>query len=573
MLLSLIIVVSVPAAAVDGMWTVYTRPSYYEEGEDGEPAKPRVWGYTYTEEGFTTIAPDWTEQCPFGTVQSRDPVNIEDGIYMEFRIDKYDYTANDMWIDVSFWDSQNISPGSAGYGQGLQTLIRPTKATEENPQSYFSDVQWFIREWSNGGKTAPEDGSKLMVEEDGTVVFKVELINNGGTYTLTINGAKAPDGVMSYFAKTFADGEAYVGITLHNTKVSSEVGLTITKFGTSKETATVPQGDDSVDPLSPEIEEKAPIADPSTVPEGMPAIFMTGDKTNSDTRSYGAAQGDTDELNDDYSVRFIDTNDDIWSSNTWHVKNEVSYDIDDFPVMCFLTRDFCTCDDPADCYATEACKIYLMTGEDVAAGGNNSTPEIDICWEPIVVEEGEHAGTYLYFWYDSGSDIAKEVFDPTGRIHSVRLDFSSLVRDAGRNVITIEWVAFFRSVDDIEPFINSYLELDAEGDTTEAPAVDTTEAPVVDTTEAPAVDTTEAPAVDTTEAPVVDQTEVKTDDKVEDKTDAPKGDDKTDDKTDDNKGGDNTSSSNCKSVIGAGAVAVIAMVVTCGAVVLRKKED
>ena len=49
MLLSLIIVVNIPASAVDGMWVTYNRPSNYDEDEEGNPTQPMELGYMYTE--------------------------------------------------------------------------------------------------------------------------------------------------------------------------------------------------------------------------------------------------------------------------------------------------------------------------------------------------------------------------------------------------------------------------------------------------------------------------------------------------------------------------------------------
>ena len=234
MILSLVIIVNVPASAVDGMWVTYASPSSYEKYEKGESEFPPMeLGYTYTEEGFTTVDCDWTERMPRGTVQSRDPVNIEDGVYMKVRVDRYAHDGgNDAWINISFWDSQNIEPGGKGYGQGVQTLIRPAK--DEAGVWGYNKVNWWIREWSNAGYSdmlnAEGQPGFHYPDENGAVIFEVELTNNGGAYALKINGAECPSGAMTFFNKTFADGEAYVGITLHNTTLNSNIGLTILAY-------------------------------------------------------------------------------------------------------------------------------------------------------------------------------------------------------------------------------------------------------------------------------------------------------------------------------------------------------
>ena len=571
MLLSMIIVVSVPTAAADGDWTTYASPDAYGEEDDGTPKTPVVPGYEYTDEGFTTVDADWTNRSPWFTVQTKNPVSLEDGIYLLVRIDEYAYEGNDAWINLSLWDSQMIKPGSAGYGQGLQTLIRPYRDNDQSEDWYYDKVQWWVREWQLAGTTTIRDAEGRDAKTpvvDGQVTFELELKYENGAYSLTINGAPAPDTTMNLMNRLFPNGEAYVGITVHNSTYDSNAGLTILKFGTSKEDAVTPDGDDYKEPLNAEVTEVAEIADPSTVPAGMPAIFMNGDKENSDTKKVGAGQGDTFTVEDDFSVRVVDTNGDRWNSNSFSVKNEVSYDIDDFPVLCFLTRNFCTCDDPEDCYATETCGVYIMAGNGKApaSGGCQKTPPIDVCWDPVIVEEGEMAGNYLYFWYDTSSENALAFAggegsksDWTGRIHGAQLEFSGLSTDPARGIIPIVWVAFFRSVEEAEAYVLSYLGVNEEGGDT------TTEAPVGGdvTTEAPVGGDT------TTEAPKGDAT---TEAKGENKTEAPKGEEKTEAKGE-NKTEDPAASSGCGGVIGAGAVAVVAIVSLGGAVVLRKKED
>ena len=79
----------VAVSAVDGMWTTYNRPSGYEDYENGEADHPPMeLGYEYTDEGFKTVSCDWTGRMPYGTVQTKDPVHFEDGVYMLFSLDE-----------------------------------------------------------------------------------------------------------------------------------------------------------------------------------------------------------------------------------------------------------------------------------------------------------------------------------------------------------------------------------------------------------------------------------------------------------------------------------------------------
>jgi hypothetical protein len=178
-------------------------------------------------------------------------------------------------------------------------------------------------------------------------------------------------------------------------------------------------------------------------------------------------------------------------------------------------------------------------GRSPAYGGCVRTPDVDVCWDPIVIEDGEDEGRYLYFWFDTSSEMAADISNWDGRIHGVQMEFFNVQTAAGRGAAEFEWVGFFRSVEEGQAFVKSYLGVE---DTTDEPTDDTTEQKPADTTEQKPADTTEKKPENTTE-------------KKPATTEAP------------------SQSGSCKSMLGAGAVAVVALVAACGAVVLRKKED
>lgn len=555
MLLSIVIVAIVPASAADGQWTVYTKPSNYGTDENGNDIKPFIWGYEYTDDGFTTVSPDWVDQdvSPYGTVQTREPVDFSGGLYLKVLVDRFAYEDNDAWINISLWNTENIEPGKKGHGEGVQTLIRPMTDDAESNEWYYSAVEWYTGEFTQAGNSdmLNADGDiQYPVDENGDIVIEFELKEVNGLYEITINGAIAPNDVITGLYDIFPDKEAYVGITLYNSTYGSDLGLTILEFGESKENAEMPNGSDKERAVNGIVEEIAEIADASTVPAGQPAILMTGDKTNSDTKSYEGLQGDEMALNDDFTVRIVNDGNPIAFAEM-KVKNDVSYDIDDFPVMMFLTKNFCLCDDPAFCYAGEPCQVYIMAGKGrtPGSGGCARTRDVDLCWEPITVGDD----SYLYFYFDTSDtdnavDFNYVAREWSGRIHGIQFEFQKMLSDAEKQTINMEWVAFFRSVEEAEAYVYSYLGVDAPGE-------DDTE----DVTDEP----TEDSAVESTEPNVENPTEEKTDAKTEKPTE-----EKTEPKTE-----EPAQSSGCGSMIGAGAAAVLATVVACGAVILKKKED
>ena len=232
------------------------------------------------------------------------------------------------------------------------------------------------------------------------------------------------------------------------------------------------------------------------------------------------------------------------------VRNDVSYSIEDFPVAIMLTKNFCTCDEIGVCYATESVDCYGINGDKMSAGEDSRIRELEMCYDPIIVEDGDKAGQYLYFV----TDMLEDVLGQEGRINGAQYSFNGVkYTQAGRNAFDIEFVAYFRTVEEAENYVYDYLgvenpnDYDGDGD-------DTTEVPDVNvTTEEPDVNvTTEEPDVNvTTEEPDVNVT-----------TEAPKG-------GDDKK----PAKSGCGSVVGTSVVAIVAVAAACGFVAFKKKED
>ena len=525
MLLSLVIVAAVPAAAVDGEWAVYGPASQYVDGYDGDPKS--VSGYEYTDDGFHTIPADWEgagKQTPWVQVETKEKVNLKDGVFFQIRVDAFSYDAADQWFNINVWDQGQMEPPVAGFGEGVQNLIRG------NSSGKVSGISWYIENFTSKGSSSMT-AEKNLQTEDGKVLLDVTITWDGSTYAYNINGAAAPQAVIDYMNTKWggADSEAYVGICAQNSKAGGTVELTVTKFGTSAEDATVPMGDDSKEPIT-EYHVIADIADPNTVEAGQPAIFMNGSRDNSDSKSnHGITAGGDSKRNDDFSVRY--TADRASYYTQYSVANDVSYDAKDFPVALVLTRDYCTCEDPADCYALESVSTYICNGEVTGADEQHRITELSMCDSPLV-KDGR---SYLYFYADLENDAG---FDYEGRINSIRFDFGGILFDQpGRNAFDIVFIAYFRSVEEAEQYVIDYLGItETEAPETEAPTEEATEV----VTEAPEA-TTEAKA-DATEAPAGNE------------TDAP------------------AKKSGCGSVVGFGAIAIVAVAAAAGMVSFKKKD-
>ncbi len=550
-LLSLAAVLAIPAAAVDGDWHILPKATFLQPDYDGDPES--LAGYEYTDRGFHTIPTDaWKESNPYVFAQTKEKVDLKEGVYLEIEIDEFTYK-NDKWFNLNIWDSVSLAPGNSDpiYGSGVQNLIRPSDspdAEDLTKPGTVSGVSWYTGPFTAAGSSNMV-AEKNLKTEDGDPIFCMSLTWDGTSYALDINGAAAPAAVITYMNEKWGgnDSEAYIGFWAKNSNKGGTVEYTITKFGTSAETATTPMGDDSEDPTN-ELIPPAPIADPNTVPANEPAIFLTADRENSDTKSkISASSGGYSTVNEDFSLHVIAENSTL-SAVSYGVKNEVSYDIKDFPVAITLTRNFCTCgNEDGSCDALESSYYYIMAGDTLGATADWRTSVLDMSYNSYNIKNADGKNdTYLYFFCDFSEEYAEPM---EGRINGIRFDVSGLDLNAENGgIFDVMFTAFFRTEEEAEAFVVQYLK-DNYGLTDETTEETTEKVTETETDEA----TTAAPETDevTTETP-------KTDDNAT--TEAPKTDDKKDE------GG-------CASVIGFSAIAAVVAVAAAGVVTFRKKRD
>ncbi len=536
-LLSMTIIFAIPAAAVDGEWEVIPSAEEFYPDFDGEKAS--LSGYEYTEDGFHTIPTDaWKESNPYMSVQSKTKVDLKEGVYFEVRIDDFTYSS-DKWFNMHIWDSKGIAPGSgdAKYGSGVQNLIRPTDSTYGKTPGTVSSAGWYINQFTaDGGSTFVKE--KNLISEEGHPILAMTVTWDGSTYAVDINGGAAPQGVIDFMNQKWGgeDSEAYIGINMQNANKGGTAEMTILKFGTSKDSATTPMGDDSEEPTN-ELIPVADIADPGTVPANEPAIFFNADRENSDTKNkVTASNGGYSTVNDDFSLHVIAERS-LMTAASFAVKNEVSYDIKDFPVAITLTRNFCTCgNEDGSCDALESSCYFIMFGDVLAARDDYKTAVLDMSYNSYTVGED----TYLYFL----ADFSSEFGDPLeGRINGIRFDVDGLdLTTEGANTFDIMFTAFFRTEAEAEAYVEAYIEAlgGSVGGKTEETTVETTE--------------------ETTTVTIEETTEEKTENKPEQTTE------KNEETT-------VTNDEGCASVLGFSTIAMVVTAASCGVLAFRKKRD
>jgi hypothetical protein len=530
MILSMIPVMAVStSAAGEGMWTTYRSAGNYpaiddEPDPDGEETiYPPESGYEYTADGFSIVQPNWSGVGPFVTVSTTEEVNLKDGLYLEFRVDDYQYGGEigaDHWICLTLNTGKTedgategyeagtktgkVAPGSPAYGGGWLTLLRGVGDGNVTSLPHLTDpkTEDFGGTFVNVGSI----GAPATLDDDGREINTLEVSWTGSEYEIKVNGVVQPGQAQTtaMLEKLAPNGDVFVGITMMDGLKGGSAGLTVTKFGTSASDATKPVGSDSKEPEENNLVE-APIADPSTVEANKPAILWNPDTYN---------------LKSGNNVNFQVQGDNTWLATATETavffslgaKRSWSYNATDFPVFGIMVKNLWI----------DSGTMWYAAGEIPGATDGYTLP--------FSIYDGEFYGEdeeYIFVPVDL-TDMWE------GRFNSIRLDFN--MADESTREFELCFAGMFRSVDEAYTYANEWLAGNTEVETkdpnaTEPETEPETEAPTEAETEAP----TAAPeAGDTTAAPQ--------------ETEAPK--------------------EGCGSVIGFGAVAILAA--AAAAVALKK---
>ncbi len=549
MIVSMIPVMAITTAAADveGNWTTYRSAAGYDEPEEGEEESyTPAPGYEYNNEGLHLTSPSYAGCTPFGTVQSKEAIDIKDGVYMEIRVDNFSYggreegAANngfgtaDNWISFSIWDSEKIAPGSLDYGQGWLSLVRHRAAIEV--ESFVSTTTAF----GHQGNTAitPE------VDAEGREIYTFEISNDGTNYTISICGVPVAGSaaITSHLNSLNADGEFYIGVSFHSGVADGVLEATMLKFGTSKEDAETPIGSDSEKPED-NINVTAEIADPSTIEENQPCLIF--DATESSHSGKIGTSGMELEAQGDNSYKVLPNV--AVGFHTWSIKRSLSFDAKDFPVIGIFVHD------PNQVFESGVLRY--------SAGKNMSADDVHILNYSIYDDGCRYWGDddeYTFIVIDMKELLDEAAFEEgwNGRINSLRFDYSGLYLstpdvDPETDYFFFHYAGIFRSVEEANAYQDVYAEKIGLGEAS-------TEEPTEEPTEAPSEEPTE-PGEGTNEEATNDSEGKDTGASGDEGTKAPESNET---ETEAKKGG-------CGSVIGSVAVLLSA---AAAAVVLKKRD-
>lgn len=509
-----------PAADIEGMWDVLRSPGTYNVEED-QIVIPAP-GYMYTEDGFTTVSPDYTNYTPYYTVQTKDAHNLKDGLYLQIRIDDFPYGGEtgmtDHWISFNLSDKWNIAVGGVEYGNNWFSLIRGDGAGTASVESYSTTQT--TEEKAGRTQIHAHTTFSVPVDEEGREIYTFKVTWDGSNYVLTINDIVVSNADLSKALKTFVEsGDYYVGVTMHCGEKDASSSITVLKYGTSQEDATTPMGSDSREPEENRMV-YGDLIDPSTVPENTPALMFDASMIEKDPAGDNMtlyAMGD----NSYHITAFGAT-----PYFNWSIKPAITYSITDFPVFAMVLKN----------YYGGTGTLYYCAG-DVLIPGNMYMTEWDILDKnSMILGENDE---YSLIIVDLSALLDEELLANDGRINALRPGF--VIDDLEDPELT-EWdvcyMGMFRSVEEAQQYAADRLEvsLDARPNDTDAPE---TQAPGINDSE---TNDPEASASESNDPTAKDPVE----------TDNSSG----------NKG--------CTSMVSFGTVAI--MVAATAFVVLKKKE-
>ncbi len=499
----------------DGFWSVWRWGNDYDDPTSYCPAP----GYKYTSEGFTTIAPDYTNHTPGFTVQTSNPVDLKQGFYMQVRIDEFAYDGGegkDEWISFHVADTPLVTLGNITFNNNWCTLNRGTgngTTTVQNFNTIMTDEEAGV----NGAFNIVASPSVTVpMDEDGREIYDLEIKWTGSAYEIYVCDTLVSVASNSDHILTFE--ETYVGMSIQTGVANEPINITILKQGTSKADATTPTGDDEGTPEE-NVKNFAEIIDSSTIEANQPALLWDGHKTTYSADPNNSASNMILTPTGDYTYHAQATGTSCYFG--WGIKSALSYEAQDFPIFVMMLKNYMGNDGG----------LYYTAGE-IMANDNNHTYSWSL-WsdDSKIYEAGDDEYSFVVCDLSESADWA-------GRIHGIRPDFATDPSDEEYSQWDIEFMAFFRSVEEAQTYADEYIR--NKGIDPDATQPEETE-PETDPETDPETNE-QGTTADTTDGT----------------TAGTEGEDKTDDTT------------GCASVIGFGSVAVLA---AAAAFVALKKKD
>ena len=525
--------VSADEAGAPGNWE--THLDAFEEAKEDTPVYQPLPGYEYTDDGFEVLTPEYNNVQAKYTVISKTKYSTKD-FSIKIRVDEFD-PSGDAWLSFTFWSECNgLAQGGnqdGSYGYGWTSLVRDREGTVGTPDGKLS---WF-EGYSQGTKSLPGGFTTLttkefepVVDENGYQILEFKVEN----HLIYINGVKLDQDNAVSLRNAFRDDEylAYFGISAKSGLANTPVKFTILEVDGVK-----PTGSDRQDP-EVKTREFGPMIPASTIPAGQPGVLFDASCEKQNT-SLPSTTKCSSELTENETIKI--TAADFLGAAGFSVKNDYTVDIKDFPYVAIVLKNYCTCTQEEgytmseNCVGDEAAGFFYCAGKVLAPDNDHRITLTQDCMVEISPDGSADHYTIFYAKIDTTEFEGAEA-----RIHSLRFDFAYTKPTQEFEIV---YAGYFAKAEDIATYAAAQgyditpedIVFDGEGsddpiDEPVDPEDNTTEDDTEETT-------TKKKENKTTEAP---------------STEAPRS---------------------CGSVIGMGAVAVVAVAAVAGVVTFKKREE
>ena len=209
------------------IWSVYSS----HEDASGVPHFGTPPTYAYTPEGLRVTPLDKMESY---TVQTDRAYSVDDGLYMEIKLDEPVKTGI---LIFHLWDQNGLVVNNFHCGSGWQGMVQLEQTSS----------QFMISVTIQGAKSLKEDGTANILgsmrmatptADDGSVTYALSIKDG----VMRINGSVVvgTEEALKLLKESRPDGSVYVGVSVILNQSLGGHPLTVTRFGTSRETASVP---------------------------------------------------------------------------------------------------------------------------------------------------------------------------------------------------------------------------------------------------------------------------------------------------------------------------------------------
>lgn len=248
----------IPASAAEETWRVYAT----SVDADGRPQYIAPPAHLFTDRGLEVVPSSGMTEY---TVQTASPYSLDDGIYLEVRLSRQVEAG---FLVFSVWEQDGVKAGNPYCGSGWQGMVslgkkdeqfmiglNVTEASAEDPDGRFESLGTIV--------------AQTPTNDDGSVTYTLSIRED----ILRVNGrvVAGTDDIFPFLKSVREDNCFYMGVSVIVDNATTGVPITVTRFGTSSNTASVPGQENTLPETGEASSETLPVAPETDLPADPPA--------------------------------------------------------------------------------------------------------------------------------------------------------------------------------------------------------------------------------------------------------------------------------------------------------------